>query len=624
MTPPQSGVLSVGRRVLRGTIVIIFFGVFLKLGGLLLYYVLPWFFGTGRITDAFTAVYGTAFYLLLYSTALKVVLPAFMPIFSERMRQEDEVAAWRVVNTVLNLVLLSGIGLAVGVFAAAPYVVSVLFHRFDPETQQVCVLFLRWLVPGLPLYFFAMTAQGILNSYKVFSFPSAGEAAQKLTWVAGIFVLLLIAARSGRTESLGPHMVGAAFLVGCLVQSCILLWGLRLHLRLYRPTLPLFSAGRLQVEIGCVVAAAAVAGAACFALRGIPDTARRSFWMITAVLAAGCLYGVALWFRTRGKSPVLDRMICLAAPLVVGVLFARYRDIALAFFQTYTKEGGFTLIEMAKRVANMPNTLVAYPLGIALLPFLCDLAAQRDVNRMGKVVGGSVRMLAAALLPLTAVTLVMSGPVMQLLFDHGAAWNSEDVQRAALALAVLSTSILFIAIENVLMQTFFSLQRTVLPTVLGIIFSVLPGLALYVAIEHLHMEAHAFVLVCVAWPAAKILKNLFLLGFVQASVPLFTFRDSLAFCGKLAMLCLGPASAVWAAHRWVAGAIPLSDHATGRLEFELVKCVHVGVPSLCALAVFLALCILLRLEEFNVAVQWVREKGWRRRPEATQPGNPAD
>jgi len=465
--------------------------------------------------------------------------------------------------------------------------------------------------------FFAMTAQGILNSYKVFSFPSAAEAAQKLAWVGGIFAAMLYISRKGQTETLGPHVVGAAFLFGCYVQSAILLWGLRGRMRLYRLRLPLLSYSRLAQEIIWLAVAIGLASGAWFMLRDVADAGSRSFWTISAFLGAGCLYGATLWLRTRGADGAIERMMCLAAPLLIGVLFARYRDLALASFQTYAEEGGFTMIEMAKRVANVPNMLVAYPLSIAILPFLCDIAAQRDTKQMSRLVGGSVRMLSAALLPLTAVTIVMSGPVMRLLFDHRAAWSAGDVRMAGLALAILSTSILFVSLENILMQTFFSLQRTILPTVLGIIFSVLPSLALYLAIEKLEMGAHAFLLVCIAWPAARILKNLFLFTFVQRRVPVLAAGESAVFLPKLAALCAAPALAAWATYRWIAAALPLEAHSASRVGFELVKCIHVGVPSLCALLAFLLLCVLLRLEEFRVAVQWVREKGWRHRPAAS-------
>jgi peptidoglycan biosynthesis protein MviN/MurJ (putative lipid II flippase) len=613
--PQETSVHAIGRRVLRGVFTVLFFYLFLKLGGFLLYLLLPWYFGTGRITDAFTAVYGIAIHLLLYSTAIKVLLPVFMPLFAERMETGDEDAAWDVLNTSLNIALIAGLIAGAFMMVFAPGVISILFPSFDAETQRTCVLLLRWMAPAIPLMFFAAVAQGILNSYKVFSFPSAGEAAQKLTWVAAIFIGMLAVKRIGDVEVHGPYILGLSFLVGCTIQSGILLYGLRGWLRRYRPAIPALTGGRFAAEFPWLVALAAAAAAAVIYLARTADPGERSFWTISALIALGCLYAASLWLRTRRGTGLFDRMAFLAAPLMVGILFARYRDLALASFQSQTESGGFTLIEMAKRVANLPNILIGYTLAVVIFPFLCDLAARRDREQLARVAKGSIRMLAAALLPMTAVTIAMSAPVMRLLFDHGK-WGPQEIHQAGLALAVLSGTIFFLGIENVLMQTFFSLQKTLLPSVLGIIFSILPSLALYVAIEKMGYAEHAFILVCAAWTVSRALKNIFLLGFAQAHVRLFTLNEAVPFTLKIAALCAAPAAAAWGTHRWISSFLPLTQYAQTRLRFEAMKCVHVAVPSLAALVAFVVLCIVLRLEEFQLAVNWVREKGWRRRDAA--------
>lgn len=607
-----SNLHTLAGRILRGMFVVLFFYLFLKLGGFLLYLLLPIYFGTGRITDAFTAGYGVAIQLLLFATALKVFLPVFMPLFAEQMETNGEDAAWDVLNSTLNIALLSGFAAAAVMMMLAPAVVSVLFGNFDAETQRICVLLLRWMSPAVPLMFFAAVAQGVLNSYKVFSFPSAAEAAQKLSWVLGIFIGMLAIKRLGDIETHGPYILAIAFLIGCSIQSAILLWGLRDKLTRYRPAIPAISGGRLGVEFLWLVALAAVAAVACLYLSNMADPGQRSFWIITALSALAFLYTVSLWLRTRGRGTLFDRMAFLAAPILIGVIFAKYRDLALASFQSLAETGGFTLIELAKKVANLPNILIGYTLATVIFPFLCDLAARKEHDELARVAKGSIRMLAVILLPLTALTIAMSAPVMRLLFDHGA-WGPGEIRQAGLALAILSGTIFFMGIENVLMQLFFSLQRTILPSALGIIFSILPILTLYVAIEKLGYAQYAFILVSAAWMASRALKNLFLLAFAQSGIHLFTLNEALIFMAQLALLCIFPAAAAWGTHRWISAILPLQDVAGARIKFELMKSIHVGIPSLLAVILFLVLCIILRQPDFQLAVRWVKDRGWRRR-----------
>jgi peptidoglycan biosynthesis protein MviN/MurJ (putative lipid II flippase) len=618
MTPiDETGVGAIAGRVIRGMFVIIFFYLFLKLGGFLMYLLVEAYFGTGPLLDAFTAVYGLIIFLVFYSSLLKIVQPVFMPLFAERRQQSDEAGAWDIANTTLNLVLIAGVASAVGAIAFAPKIIDILLPRLTPEAKAAATIMLRWMAPGLPLMFFAVMGQGILNSYKSFSYPAAGEAAQKLFWAAGILAGMTLLGLSKRLHEAGPHLIGAAFLIGCAAQAGILIVGMRGKLRHYRPRLPLLTSRRTAVEAAWIALFVLPLAALLPILRRLAPAGDRSFLAINAVVGVGCLYAALLYFRCRERRGIMDRIAYLAAPLLVGVLFARYRDLAFGVFQSYTEEGQFGVIELAKKVANLPNLLVAYSLTIAMFPFLCDLAAKRDIRQLGEVVGGSLRMLAVLLLPLTAVTVVMSVPVMRLLFDHGD-WGPQEARMAGLALALLSTGIYFMAIEGILMQTFFSLQRTLLPTILGIIFSILPSVALYVVIEKLGHAEYAFVLVCAAWPAARGMKNLLLFAFAQTRTPLIEWRSILPFAVKLAALCLGCAAAAWAARDGLAGIRLPASLGEGRMALKLTQLVRVVLPSTSSALAFVFLCWALRLEESRAAVRWVRQRGWRRKPSSTQ------
>jgi len=245
---------------------------------------------------------------------------------------------------------------------------------------------------------------------------------------------------------------------------------------------------------------------------------------------------------------------------------------------------------------------------------MCDLATRRDQVQYKQLMVGSLRMLAILLLPLTVMTIVLAAPVMRLIFDTDGSWSPAKVEACGTALAILSTGLLFSAIENVLMQDFFSRQRTVLPTVLGIVFAVLPVAALYVLIQHMGMGGHAFVLVCLAYPTGRALKNLCLLYFVHRHQPLMTAREAMAFLTRLALLCVAAGGAAWGAYLLLARFLPI-DRFLGKKWwlFKVGISLHVGLPTLAALVAFLILCLVFKLEELQLIVRWVREKGWKKR-----------
>lgn len=610
----STDIASMGRRIIRAMLVITFYWVFLKLGGFLMNVLVVNYFGKGSLYDAFTATYNNLIYLLVFSSALKVLMPAFMPLFAQRMDREGEASAWELANTVTNLLLLTTATIAILGCVFTPQIVTTLLPGFTGETRSAAIRLLRWMLPGTLVLCFAIMAQGILNTYKVFSYPSAADAAQKLTWVAVLFVLLMLF-RPDRSSTISRDIIGAAFLIGCVVQVAVLLRGLGGRLRYYRPRLPALSWRRLLKECLWAGGTLLLLAACVWGLQNSTSLSSedRNYWTLTSFLVAGCLYAGSVWCRGRSGSGIVARFAFLAAPLLTGVCVGRYRDLVSSFFQSYTAEGAYGLIELGKKVINLPSVLISYSLAVAMLPYLCDIAARKDIAGIGRLAGRALRMISLFFLPLTVLTITLSEPIMQLLGDRGN-WSPQDVRIAGLALAIPAAAIFFLAVESVLTQTFFSLQRTILPTAAGILFSLLHGFGLYVAITQLGFDTpdQKFLAVCIAMPLSRGLKNVLLFFFLQRRVHMFTLSKGLGFALKLALVSgiVGVTSRL--VHQPLTHVLRESAFADRLMMFKLVKCVHLALPALAALAVFLGLCIALRIEEFGIALHWVRSRGWRK------------
>ena len=97
--PHKTDVAAVGRRIVRGMLVIVFYYAFLKAGGFLMNLLIVNYFKDDAIKNAYASVYGVLLYPLVFSTALKVLLPAFMPLFSQERDNVDEQRAWDMAST---------------------------------------------------------------------------------------------------------------------------------------------------------------------------------------------------------------------------------------------------------------------------------------------------------------------------------------------------------------------------------------------------------------------------------------------------------------------------------------------------------------------------------------------
>jgi len=571
-------------------------------------------YDAGAENDVYTAVYGTIVILFFYSSLLKVLMPVFMPMFRRLIDEDGEEKAWQFANTIITLLGFFVITVAIVAFTFAPKIVTTLLPKFSGETQALAVQLLRWMSPGLVVTLFAAMAQGILNSYKVFSYPSAGEAAHKITWATVLFIAISIPRFKG--SEFAAQCMGISFLAGCLVQAGILFAGVSKHATFFRLGLLVLSKTRLMRELG-ILALAVAACAGCVPLlhkTGI-DENNLKFALITTFIFIGCIWSLLFWHRARKSTDVMARCAALMAPLLIGILFARYRDLTSAFFQSYSPKGAFGIIEIAKKVVNLPTVLVAYSLSIAMFPYLCDLASRKDTKGLAEIVARTLRMIALFFIPLTVLTVIMAEPVMQLLVDR-VGWSDELIRTGGIALAFVSLGLFFMSIENILMTTFFSLQRMVLPTVLGIFFSVTYSIGLWFVITKLGYSEpeQAFLVVCIAYPLPKILKNLTLMFFLHRRIGLFKIGETSAFIAKLIIISAAVAGSSWMTFQGVSRALPLAPMVEmGRLKFELLKCIHVAVPSLAAALVFFTLIFILKLEEPRIIIQWVRDKGWKKK-----------
>lgn len=543
---------ALGRRIIRGLVVVVFFGMFSRFGGFLMSVILAGFYGPGPVMDSYTEIFNIFIFTFFYSTLLGVVVPAFMPLFAEERTKGGEEAAWKLASTVINLVLIGSVIIVCFGMIMSREIVATLVPGFDAETQEVASSLLRGMLPGALVMLFSVVALGILHSYKIFSYPTAAEAAQKLSWAVVLFVLI-------RGFGMWPHIVQArpiyiGFLAGALIQLCILLFGLRKKLPYYKARLSAMSWRRVGIETGIALGFVAALIVLIFALQyympdphgvaGLNETAR--LIALTGAAALGIAYSGLLWARAKGKMGIIGRFAALAAPLMVGVIIARYRDLTTAYFQSYTETGAFGALELAKRVANLPIMLLTYSLSLVMLPYLCDLAAKEDMETFGDLLTRTVHTIALFFVPLTVMIIAMNGLIMEVVFDRGN-WPDEMLAYGGLGLALFGSGLVFYGLEGVIMQSYFSVKRMWTATGMGIFASLLNAGMLALLINGMGFDypIEVFIIVAILFPLTRGVKNIALIGLLRRSIPFMPLKTTGVFLVKLAVLSAAVGVSAW-------------------------------------------------------------------------------
>ena len=509
-------------------LIVVFFGLFARLGAFIVTGVLIGrLYGSGEMTDAYFAAYQSVI-MLIWAVALKGIMPAVMPLFIEEMARGEE-SAWRFASGMVNLVIVGSL-IMVGVcILFAPQIMRALVPGFfapGREAGPLSVTLVRIMAPALLALCLSVVAFALLNSYKIFSIPALAAAVQNFVWAAVLFAIVLLFSR-------GATAIAVGFLVGAAAQIAVNVFGLRSKIHFYRPSFGGIGLRRLAIE-GLILLGFAVVTAALWWLCGrLPHG---EGWQAGALMGAVTLYMLQLWYRAKDARSLMGRCAALMVPLLMGILIAKSRDLITNLFTSFTQSGIFSDKLFAERVGNLPTVICAYALATAIFPYLCEMASRKDMSSFGSLITRALRMIALFFVPLSLMMAILGRPIVQLVYDNGS-WPVEHVRFCGLALAVYSLGLFFYAIENVVMQSFFSIQRMWMPTVIGMIASIAQIAFLFIGIELMGNRGNpwmVFWFVIVAYPLSRGLKNILLLFILRGYVPILPAKETLRYGAQLA------------------------------------------------------------------------------------------
>lgn len=146
-------------------------------------------FGAGHELDAYFAAFRIPdfVYTVLISGAL---FAAFLPVFTECVTNKKECEAWRVANSLINVMILTAIILFPILCLLAPQIVDLVAPGFTGETKEVTVYLTRIMIIS-PLFFGISGVLGsMLNTFKKFLVFSLSPILYNLGIIIGAVYLV--------------------------------------------------------------------------------------------------------------------------------------------------------------------------------------------------------------------------------------------------------------------------------------------------------------------------------------------------------------------------------------------------------------------------------------------------
>jgi putative peptidoglycan lipid II flippase len=212
------------------------------------------YYGTSWQMDTFLAA--ATIPTILFGVFNGALVSALVPTFSEYLAHRKEDEAWRLANTVLNLLAIVLTTCAIVGYFTARWYVPIIAHGFSAPQMDVAIRMTRWLMPSIVAVSLSGVLSAMLNAYHRFrSAAMIGVAVNVVT----ISCVVLLA----RNMQIYALVLGTT--LGLTAQMLVQLPAF-LSIGRYRPTIDLKhpGLGKIWMLLGPIIVGSAAGQLALF------------------------------------------------------------------------------------------------------------------------------------------------------------------------------------------------------------------------------------------------------------------------------------------------------------------------------------------------------------------------
>jgi putative peptidoglycan lipid II flippase len=298
-------------------------------------------------------------------------------------------------------------------------------------------------------------------------------------------------------------------------------------------------------------------------------------------------------FSFDWRHPGVRRVLLLMLPVTISLGLINFNLLINSFFGSFVSEQAPAAIDKAFRIYQLPQGIFSVAIATVLFPTLARFANAGEIDDLRRTMANGMRQILFVLVPAAAAILVLSDPMIRLIYQRGA-FDAHETEIVATALFWFAFSLPTNGLFLLLTRTFFSLQKPWIPTWISAAnLAVTAGAAL--ALYHLGVGgivastaiATAASVVAQGVILRRILHGLELGRLISASVRITIAAAGLAAIGWI----------VW----------DVLDEALGRgLGGQIVS---LGVGLGAGLAVYLSVAKLLRVAELEQMSRLLLRRG---------------
>lgn len=361
-------------------------------------------FGANAATDAYNAAF-RAPNLLRDLFAEGALSTAFITTFSKKIQQEGDGSAWKLANKMATLTLVFMSGVTVLGIVLSPQLIGILGRGFEPDQFAFAVSLTRIMYPFILLVSLAALAMGMLNAKNVFGAPAMASSFFNVgSIIGGVGFGWMFDHR------FGPHaLYGMA--IGTLLGG---------FLQLAVQVPPLYRNG----------------------FRFKPDFA---------------------W-----RDPGVRTILRLMGPAVIAASAVQVNVAINSSFASFQPHGAPTWLNNAFRLMQLPLGVFGVAIATVTLPLISKSVAAGDDTAFRLTLARALRLAFFLTIPSTVGLICLGGPIISLLYQHGA-FDARAAQQTGAALQFYAIGLAAYSGIKVLAPAFYAIDARTTPMTVSFI-----------------------------------------------------------------------------------------------------------------------------------------------------------
>lgn len=168
------------------------------------------------------------------------------------------------------------------------------------------------------------------------------------------------------------------------------------------------------------------------------------------------------------KDKYIKRTVWLVGPVLIGVGVNQVNTMIDRTLASTLVEGSISSLNYANKLNGFVMALFIASISAVIYPILSNLSLEKNRNEFTKSVVQSINTVVILVIPISIGAMVLSTPIVRLLFQRGA-FDESATSMTAIALIMYSIGMVAFGLRDVLGKVFYSLQDTKTPMINGVI-----------------------------------------------------------------------------------------------------------------------------------------------------------